>query len=643
MDKYINSVTEILNKLEIEDGILVDPFHIVGDGSFGGRIEVKEVLLNDLEHFLNTQADVKAILVNESIAQEPNRIVMQNLKNKIKEQNVYLIVCAKNPVDRDTVFELLSGHQTTLLDIQGYTGAGIREYMRKSGYTLIAENKEKTMNAQDSTAKTDKNIFLESGNVVYQYLSWLEGFIHSELNVDFFVQVYKVAEEVVVDNQESDSEAPFLSIITRTQGRRPESLRETFLTLAGQSCMDFEVLVMGHNLKQEEKENVLKAIEENPEYLRKKIRFVPVEGGNRSTPINRGFEEARGEYAVILDDDDYVFDHWVSSFKEKAAECPGSVLHAYVIAQDWTRIVTKDGKEALRASGSPQNQFCRDFHMINELYGNYCPTLGLAFPLFPFRYMGFRFNETLDTTEDWDYLMRVSSICGVADIQEPTCLYRLWKNAENSHSIHSQKEWNNNRKRIQDQFRSWPLQLPVRYTNEMIELAEKYPALLGGDRNERSQVTSLYYSSGYGFNEKNVMSTGSNLPLPDFRYEYTDMEPLGELSFIRWDPYDSGNIYVENLRISIFTADGGKIERTISQMDTNGFKSRNCIVFFHPDPQVILHFRKKIVISKVVITGAIKKEIPVEVHNYLAMQYDSNIVHKAKKAIKHVGKKVLKK
>ncbi|HVF19852.1 MAG TPA: hypothetical protein VNA14_06385, partial [Mycobacteriales bacterium] len=39
-----------------------------------------------------------------------------------------------------------------------------------------------------------------------------------------------------------DAGRPFLSVLTRTQGRRPETLRELLLCLAAQTSDDFELL-----------------------------------------------------------------------------------------------------------------------------------------------------------------------------------------------------------------------------------------------------------------------------------------------------------------------------------------------------------------------------------------------------------------
>ena len=41
---------------------------------------------------------------------------------------------------------------------------------------------------------------------------------------------------------------PFLSVVMRTQGRRPFSLEESLTGLLAQTVDDFEILVMAHNV-----------------------------------------------------------------------------------------------------------------------------------------------------------------------------------------------------------------------------------------------------------------------------------------------------------------------------------------------------------------------------------------------------------
>lgn len=639
MVNYADNVHAILEKAGIEKGLLIDCTGYFESEDLGRKIKIEKKSFEKAEEFLNNETDVKGIFVEENMISRFEEEFCEGVYEKIKQSRIVLFVCGRNPLTRDEVFEILSGQRTEFLNIQGYTKAGLCSVMDKLGFELIAEE-----NAESKKAEImSDNTLLARESTVHRYLAWLEQYISAGLTAEYYIQAYQACGRKAVSGSGNKNDAPFLSIVTRTQGRRLEALRETFLSLEGQECLDFEVLVMGHNLNDEERRKVESVIEETPKYFREKVRLIQVVGGNRSTPLNKGFEAARGEYAVILDDDDIVFDHWVSSFKEKAEKYPGRVIHAYVIAQEWYSFQTSAGKESLRAGGSPQNQFCRDFHLINELNGNYCPVLGLAFPLYPFRKMNMRFDETLDTAEDWDFLMRVSCICGVVDVKEPTSMYRLWKNAENSHSLHSEKEWVNNTNRIRKRFRNKPLLLPVEYIDEMIQIAEKNASFYGTKVEERGQVTPLYYDNGSGFNERCVKRTGSRKALPEIYYEFVDFEIEGLISSIRWDPNETGYIFVENVRILITTDDGKVIEKKIPQMNTNGLKNRNQIVFFHPDPQIVIHFNKKIRISKIVITGTLRNDITEDMHNSIALQYNSSVVRKTKKAVKAVGKKILRK
>ena len=66
-------------------------------------------------------------------------------------------------------------------------------------------------------------------------------------------------------------DAPFLSVIMRTQGHRPEALSEVLLCLCGQSDTDFEVIIMGHNLDDVGRESVNSAIAGLPDYMDGKV------------------------------------------------------------------------------------------------------------------------------------------------------------------------------------------------------------------------------------------------------------------------------------------------------------------------------------------------------------------------------------
>ena len=49
-------------------------------------------------------------------------------------------------------------------------------------------------------------------------------------------------------SDDSGGHRPFLSIVTRTQGRRPQCLEDMLTCLAGQTVRDFEVVLMCHQV-----------------------------------------------------------------------------------------------------------------------------------------------------------------------------------------------------------------------------------------------------------------------------------------------------------------------------------------------------------------------------------------------------------
>ncbi len=255
----------------------------------------------------------------------------------------------------------------------------------------------------------------------------------------------KIAEKPFVTT--TDHSRPFLSIITRTQGKRAQSLVEVFTCLAGQSVIDFEVLVMGHLLSHSGQLLVERIIEDNPAWLRARTRLILVDKGNRTHPLNVGFGAARGEYISILDDDDTVMAHWVETFKGLAKEKPGRLLRATVVRQNVVN-TTVLGKVGVRAVGTLEKAYPSEFDFLEQLRDNHTPVIGVAFPRGAFHDLNIRFDEELTTAEDWDYMMRVATITDTASSPKITSVYHWWVSDQSSRSDHPRHEWVTNHQRI---------------------------------------------------------------------------------------------------------------------------------------------------------------------------------------------------
>ncbi len=431
---------------------------------------------------------------------------------------------------------------------------------------------------------------------VNEFFSWLE------CNISPNTKLYEVAHsymdsERIRSQRPLENDAPFLSVITRTQGKRPDMLVETLLSLTGQSNTDFELLIMGHNLTDEQHQTVSGIISDLPDWMREKTRLIPVTGGTRTTPLNMGFEAAKGEYIAVLDDDDLVFDHWVETFYRMSLKNKGVILHSYTVIQDW-EVVGGDFPNTPRAARAPKNTYCCDFDLIQELTLNKCPLCALAFPAYAYKHLGIRFDETLTTTEDWDFLMRTAFITGVANDPNITFLYRNWLNAENSASLHQKEEWMKNYKYVVNRFRETPIIMPVGSLDHVYEdiLGEEIDSFYTDD----VDMTELFYNDGEGFLQEKSWRRVDSSDKEKFPYVYSPgRNGARGIAGIRFDPAQYGGVSLEQLEIQVEKSDGESVMYSLADVSTNGYVVNDMIVFLKNDPQITLDFGEPIDVKEV--------------------------------------------
>jgi len=500
----------------------------------------QKVISEHLKELLGSEK-ISAIVMFDCFAIRSDLDYILNLAKEITEENkIPLVISADNAANRNVILKLLQGKSACIeenlnskLPDCRYTRDSLEYLLSNYGFEILNSNDVK-ISQYDQRKFSDKDILM--GEVsINQYLTWFENFANPDADICQFIQLL-YADNKKEKTEESDKSIPFLSIVMRTQGKRPQALAEALLCLTAQSDLDFEVLIIGHNLDTDRFNLVSDIISETPYWFREKIRYISAFGGNRTLPLQRGFQEARGEYITAFDDDDLVLDHWVETFHEMANKYPGRLLHSYAVGQNWRAVKTSKGMDALEAYGSPQVQFCKKFNPVDQLIVNNCPFLSIAFPAYLYQKLNLHFDDTLSTAEDWDYLMRSLFICGVAEKEEVTCVYRLWENIESSLTLHNKEEWKYNYKQILQKFNKIPILLPEGTPKRVFQ--------------HTVQGIRLYYQTDedaktdVAFTEDCTINPIVINEETEWSYIYKISNKIGKIKSIRYDPNDIGCITV---------------------------------------------------------------------------------------------------
>ena len=240
-----------------------------------------------------------------------------------------------------------------------------------------------------------------------------------------FYDLYKYsASESIAHPSE---QRPFLSVITRTQGIRLATLRETLMSMAGQRLQDFEIYIVVHSPLPERVTVIENLVSEFPVSLTKRISVIQCARPGRSAPLNEAIEKVRGRYVSVLDDDDYVFSNWVSTFKQLASDGDVHMLRSVCVKQEYQVGAFRSG-EVPRAISWFKMAWPATYDAVSHLFGNFTPFMSVAVPIEAFRLLRLRWDELLSTAEDWELTTHVAMNFGVKCSSEISAVYRWWTN-----------------------------------------------------------------------------------------------------------------------------------------------------------------------------------------------------------------------
>lgn len=279
-------------------------------------------------------------------------------------------------------------------------------------------------------------------------------------SVNQFVWACLAGPAVAPSVERDGEERPFLTVVVRTQGRRIEELRETLLSLAAQSDDDFEVVVIGHRVDAVRRQRVEQLVLDAQAGLAERTTYVAAEVDGRAQLLNIGFETARGEYVAVLDDDDIVFADWVEGYHRLASKHAGKVLRQRSTSQQH-RVLEVAGHRAIQASDTFTFEHDVAFSFTEHLLQNFTPFMTVAFPRGLWHDLGQRFDDTLTTVEDWDFIMRSVSFVDLAESAEITAVYRRWAFEDSSATEHDATEWRQNESHVHRKLDRTPMLFPA--------------------------------------------------------------------------------------------------------------------------------------------------------------------------------------
>jgi len=208
-----------------------------------------------------------------------------------------------------------------------------------------------------------------------------------------------------------------IAVVIRTRNR-PALLREALESLRAQTARPGQVVVVndGGASPREVTDAFRDAFDVQLE--------EPRQRRGRSAAANRGVAVASQELVAFLDDDDRCFPDHLERLASGQRQGPEPAVYS-----DAVTIVYGQGENGWEPRVRTL-QYSLDFDPDYLLYANYIPIHTLLLPRELFTKVG-GFDEGLEYSEDWDFLIRLAAETPFRHLRAVTCEYRVFEASSN--------------------------------------------------------------------------------------------------------------------------------------------------------------------------------------------------------------------
>lgn len=212
---------------------------------------------------------------------------------------------------------------------------------------------------------------------------------------------------------------PLVSVIVRTEGKRPNDLKACVQSILNQTYPMIELLIV-----EDGSQLMGKMLDDLNVSRLSNFIYIPIQKVGRSGAGNKGMEMAKGKYYNFLDEDDVFYADHIETLVQ-AAEAHDDKLAFYASSFEELKRNQLEKREDYQ---DPYGACIYEQEYLRELlwHHNFLPIQSVLFHRKLYEDCG-GFDESLHALEDWNLWVRYSIKCDFLWIPKITSRYRISK------------------------------------------------------------------------------------------------------------------------------------------------------------------------------------------------------------------------